>query len=110
LRIYRIKEASALEESRFGLMLEAIFEIAMVVLVRLRVNDNHVIDPRFPDELQIWFQGLRGRFVDRVDVIGKPPLVFREEVYVGIDENAGRAAGAGSRKKAEGAADQLSAR
>jgi hypothetical protein len=58
------------------------------------MNNNHVVDPRFPDELQIWFQRLRRRFVNSVGVIRKASLVSGKEVYVGIDENTGRASSA----------------
>ncbi len=40
---------------------KAVFKIAMIVLIRLRVNDNRVVDSRFFYELQVRLKrGWRG--------------------------------------------------
>ena len=67
-------------------MRDAVFQIPVIVLIRLRVNDDRMIDAGFPDELQIRLKRRRRRLIRGVRVIGKSLRI--EQMDVSIDERA----------------------
>ena len=79
---------------------KAVFQIAVVVLVRLRMNDNRVRQGGGLDQLYMVFQRIGGRLVGRVRRIGDAPGI--EEVNVGLDgrRRRGGEQGAGRRSEA----------
>src|ERR1035437_8630037 len=79
---------------------EAVLQIAVVVLVRFRMNDNRVRQGGGLDQFYMVFQRIGGRLVGRVRRIGDAPGI--EEVNVGLDgrRRGGGEQGAGRRSHA----------
>ena len=84
IRRNRVEQAGAFEETGRGLVLEAVFQVAMVVLIRFRVNDDGVGDPCLADELDVRFERLGRRLVRGLRRVREALRI--EEVHVGIDE------------------------
>ena len=82
--IDRIEQASALEQPAGPLVLKAILKIPVVVLIWLRMHDNHVIDPRLLDKIQVRRERLRWRTIRRRRMIRK--AFGLEKVDMGIDK------------------------
>ena len=83
-RVDWIEQACALEQSARTLVLEAVREVAMIVLIGLRVHDNHVVDRRLLDEIQVRSQRLGGWTIGCARMIRNP--VRFKEVDMSIDE------------------------
>ena len=64
---------------------KAVLQIAVVVLVRFRMNDDRVRQAGGLDQFHVVFQRIGGRFIGRVRRIGDAPGV--EEVNVGFDRH-----------------------
>src|ERR1039457_7334884 len=79
---------------------EAVLQIAVVVLVRFRMNNNRVRQGGGLDQFYMVFQRIRGRLVGRARSIGHAPGI--EEVTVGLDgrRRGGGEQGAGRRSEA----------
>src|SRR5690348_14991435 len=56
----------------------------MVILIRLGMDDDHVIDARLLDEIKVGRKGRRRRFVRAGGMIGE--AVWLKEVDMSIDE------------------------
>jgi hypothetical protein len=86
----RIEQASTLEEHRRRLFLEAILEVAVVVLVRLGMDNERVVDTRLFDKLVVRLERRGWRLVRRIQVVREPLLVIREKVDMRIDKRTPR--------------------
>jgi hypothetical protein len=86
----RIEQASPFEKPGPGLMLEAILQIPVVVLVRLGVHEDRVVDLRLPHELRVVFQRLWLGLVGRVRVNRKSCGVLGEQMNVRVHQDPRR--------------------
>ena len=89
----RIEQARCFEIARFRLVGEAVFQIAVVVLVRLGVDDDRVRQAGGFHQLGVVFQRVGGRLVRRAGRVGDALGV--EEVNVTLD---GRGRGGGEQR------------
>ena len=70
--------------------LEAVFEVAVIVLVGLGMDDDAVVNPRLSDELFVVVEIGWRRLISARGRVGETRLVFGEQVYVGVDDDAFR--------------------
>ena len=98
-----VEEAGASEEIFRRFIREAVFEIRMVVLVRLGMDDYGMGDLDLLHKHGIVFQCDRLRLVSGLGVKGKFLCVGSEEMYVGIDEQSFELSGEGEGKRQKGA-------
>jgi len=101
----RIEEAGALEVAGPRLVLEAVLEIAVVVLIGLRMNDDGVRQAGGLDEFEVFLQGVCGGLVRSVGRIGDAGRV--EEVDVRLDVDRGWHCGEQSGGRSHGAQERL---
>jgi hypothetical protein len=66
-------------------MAEAVLQIAVVVLVRLRLHDNRVRQADSLDQPDMIFQGISGRLVGRIRRIREAPWI--KKVNVRLDRS-----------------------
>ena len=83
-----IEEAGALEESSGFFVGEAVFEVAMVVLIGLGMDDDGVLNVVDFGEIEVRSQGLSWGLIGGGWMV-REALRF-EEVQVGLDRRGGR--------------------
>ena len=88
----RIEQACSLKIPRLRFVGKAVFQIPVIVLVRLGVDDNGMGQTSAFDQLQMIFQRISGRFVGRVRCIGEARGI--EQVNVRLDRRGPGAASA----------------
>jgi hypothetical protein len=89
LRVDGIEQAGGFEEARRRLVRQAILQIAMVILIGLRMNDDRMIDTGLADKPDILFHRLPLRLIGRA-VIRKPRRVIGEQVDMRFDQYSRR--------------------
>ena len=85
-----VEQTGPLKKAALGLVVEAVFEIAVVVLIRLGVDDDAVVELCLGDELFVVVEIGRRRLISSRGRVGETRLVLSEKVYVGVDEYAFR--------------------
>jgi len=79
-------------------MRETVFEVSVVILIRLGMHDNGVIQPDLAHELHVFFQRLRWRLVRRVWRVREPHRI--EQVNMRVDQQSVRPRGPEQRWRA----------
>ena len=86
MRCEWIEKTRPLKEARRRLVLEAILQIAVVVLIRLRMNDHDMVDLRLGYERLVIRKVRCRRLIGRVFVVRKPLAVGREQMNMSVDQ------------------------
>ena len=93
-----VEEAGGFEEALGGFAGEAVFQVAVVVLVGLRMHDDGAVDGGLGGEFQELFHRVGWRLVRRA-VQRKARGVVTEQMDVGFDQQAVRPGGQRGRRQ-----------
>ncbi len=83
VRMNRVEQAGALKVALRGFMRKAVFQVAVVILIRLWVDDYRMVKLSCLDERKVLLECKGGCVVGSVPVIREP--VWREKMDMSID-------------------------